>query len=41
MWAAAHWWIFAIPAGFLAIKYGRDIVQQRLADHRSATNMGR
>lgn len=41
MWAAAHWWIFAIPAGFLAIKYGGDIVRQRLADHRSATNMGR
>lgn len=38
-WALAHWWILAIPAGFLAIKYGRDIVKRRLVDHRAAFNM--
>lgn len=39
--ATTYWWI-ALPAGgFLCIKYGQGIIEQRLADHRSAINMGR
>jgi putative chitinase len=39
-WALSYWWIIAAIVGFFGIKYGGDIVRQRLADHRSAKNMG-
>jgi putative chitinase len=38
-WALSYWWIFVVIAGFFAVKYGGEIVRQRLADHRSAANM--
>lgn len=38
-WALIHWWILAVPAGLFAVKYGRDIVKRRLADHRDAFNL--
>jgi putative chitinase len=37
--AASYWWVLALVAGYFGIKYGRDIIKQRLADHRDAVNM--
>lgn len=39
--ATTYWWLVAIGVGFLGIKFGGDIIKQRLEDHRSAINMGR
>lgn len=38
-WALSYWWVFVIAAGFFGVKYGRDIVKRRLADHRAAFNL--
>lgn len=38
--AQTYWWIVLLGIGFFGIKFGGDIIKQRLADHRSATNMG-
>lgn len=40
-YVASAWWIALIVIGFLLLYYGRDIVKQRLADHRSGKNMAR
>jgi putative chitinase len=37
--AASYWWVLALVAGYFGVKYGRDIIKQRLADHRDASNM--
>jgi putative chitinase len=34
------WWLALIVCGFFAVRYGRDIIRQRVEDHRNATNMG-
>jgi putative chitinase len=39
--ATTYWWLVAIVVGFLGIKFGGDIIKQRLEDHRTAVNMGR
>jgi hypothetical protein len=36
----AWWWLALIIGGFFAVRYGRDIIRQRVEDHRNATNMG-
>jgi putative chitinase len=38
-WALSNWWIFVIAGGVVGAKIAGDIVKQRLADHRSASNM--
>lgn len=37
--AASYWWVLALIAGYFGVKYGREIIQQRLTDHRDASNM--
>lgn len=37
--ATTYWWAVLLLFGYFGIKYGRGIVQQRLADHRAAFNM--
>jgi putative chitinase len=39
--ATAYWWLVALVVGILGIKFGGDIIKQRLADHRSGANMAR
>ncbi len=39
--ATSYWWLVAIGVGFLGIKFGGDIIKQRLEDHRAGINMGR
>lgn len=39
--AVNYWWVVLPIIGFFAIKYGRAIIDQRVADHRSAAHMGR
>lgn len=34
------WWLALIVGGFFAVRYGGDIIRQRVEDHRNATNMG-
>ncbi|MBN9007229.1 MAG: peptidoglycan-binding protein [Rhizobiales bacterium] len=34
------WWLALLIGGFFAIRYGGDIIRQRVEDHRRATNMG-
>lgn len=38
-WAAQYWWVGVGVAGFIAWKFGHEIVEQRLADHRAGANM--
>lgn len=37
--ATAYWWLVLLGIGFVGIKFGGDILRQRLADHRAAINM--
>jgi putative chitinase len=39
--ATTYWWVVLLGVGFLGIKFGGDIIRQRLADHRCAVNMAR
>lgn len=38
-WALSYWWVFVIAGGVFGAKIGSDIIKQRLADHRNASNM--
>lgn len=38
-WALSYWWVFVIAGGVFGAKIGGDIIKQRLADHRDASNM--
>jgi hypothetical protein len=34
------WWLVLVVAGIAGVHYGRAIILRRLAEHRSAVNMG-
>lgn len=38
---AGHWWVLALAGGVAAIWYGRQVIEARLADHRSGANTNR
>lgn len=38
-WALSYWWVFAIIGGIFVVKFGCDIINRRVEDHRSAANI--
>ncbi len=39
-WAVAHWWIFALIAGFVIAVKAERIIVARLDDHRRGVHAG-